>query len=409
MKKLTIIGAFLAVLLGVGVSTQPAAAVTDFKETDTFVVKESASNTTIKMGHNMFLAGYDVIDEVTVRGLLFAGGNTVSPKSKSEYAFVAGNAVDLDDVVIEKDLFAAGNTIDLGRSAKIGRDVYAAASRVDVETDIVGDLSVTAGTVTLKDIKVNGNVNIEAEKLNLAGESVEIAGKLTINADAEIIETAGVKFSYGEIEKYEVVRYEITPASMILNKSMSIVGLFVAFAIVLALFPRVNKRVTNEVSGMQFIMDILLGFCALVLIPIVSLLLIMALFTAPAGLLMLLVFIVMIFLAQGFSGLWLGKLLMEKILEQDINKYLEALIGIIILGFASLIPVAGGWIGFFSLLLGMGLIVQTIRRKTVENNMKFGPRTDDVREAKTVKNSAKAKKTNSRKSAKKSTTVREEE
>lgn len=380
-KNLIAIGACLAILLGISV---PACLAVSSSNDSTFATTITDDAVALKVGHNLLLAGNNVINEVTVKGLLLAAGSKVNLKTNSEYAFVAGENVELSDIVVEKDLFVAGNEIRLEESAQLGRDVYAAANRISMGANLHGDFSAGARYILLKDVKIEGNVNIDAEQVVIGGTSVEITGKLTINADAEIIEAAGVTFKYGEIEKYEVVRHKPSPSAAILSKSISITGLFIAFLLVMMIIPRVDKRVSKELSSKQFVMDILAGFGVLIAVPIASLFLIMSLFAAPAGLLILLIYVIMIFLAQGFSGLWVGKLFMGKALNRETNKYLEALIGIILLGFASLIPVIGGWIGFFSLLLGLGLIVQTVRKKTTSYDKKSDSRAD-AQEAEVVK------------------------
>ncbi len=394
MKKLAIVGAVIAAVLGLGLESGTAQATSnDLNNTEVFDVVSSNDNTSLKMGANLFLAGNDVMEETTARGILFVAGNIVQPKTKSEYGFICGNDIDLQNTKIEKDLFIAGNSITIDRGAEIGRDVFAAGNQVAIRTNLKGSFSATADTVNLNDVKIDGDVNLSVRKLTLSGEKVEITGKLIINADAEIV-TSAKDVSYREIEKYEVVRDEDALSGMIIGQAVSIVGIFVAFAIVLAIFPRVNKKVAAEISGAQLILDLLIGLCALVLIPVVSILLVFTFFAAPAGIMLILAYLIMIFLAQGFTGLWLGKLIMESALSREANKYLEALIGIIILGLASMIPMVGGWIGFFSLILGLGLIIQSIRRKPVEKKFNFGPYDDtETVEAKVVKSKSKTSKT----------------
>ncbi len=436
MKRITIIGAMLMALLGLGGVTQPVAALgeanvaevvsasavktatalsTPAKTLGTFGVTETKDGVSVQVGANLLLAGNQVMNDTTVRGILFAFGNGVSAGAKSEYAFIAGNNVDIYGQ-IEKDLFVAGNSVKINRTAEIGRDVYAAVSGVTVDADLKGDFSASADVVVLNNVKIDGDVDLAVSRLLINGDTVKIGGTLIVNADAEIVNSAS-NFEYSEIERYEVVHYDLAPAAIVTVKTISIVGLFVAMLIILLVFPRVDKKVAKEISGTQMLVDMLIGFCMLVLIPVVCAILLITIIAAPAAILLLAVYIIMVYIAQGFSGLWLGKLIVERIFGWEGHKLFETLLGIVILGFASLAPIVGGWIGFFSLLLGLGLIVQSVRNKQVGRDINWGPRDEDeeIAEAKVVKSSTKndkvkTQKTTARKTAaKKPKTTKKED
>lgn len=417
MKKIAIVWALLAALVaGVsgGALVEPASALAKHNDTlsaptailGTFDVVEQKDNVSVQIGSNLLLAGNSVINETTVRGILFAFGNDVSAGAKAEYSFIAGNNVNIAGV-IEKDLFAAGNSVRIDDTAEIGRDVYVAANKVALDADLKRDFSASADVVVLDNVKIDGDVDLAVSRLLVNGDKVEITGTLIINADAEIVNSSS-EFIYGGIDKYEVVHYDIAPTAIITVKTISIVGLFVVMLILLLIFPQINKKVAKEISGKQMLIDMAVGFCLLVLIPVLCVFLVLTIIAVPAAILLIAIYLIMLYLARGFSGLWLGKLIVERILGWEGHKLFETLLGIVIFGFATLAPVVGGWISLFSLLLGLGLMVQSIKNKQIGRGVDWGPKDAEeitVAEAEVVK--PKTKKTTSKtrsSSARKTTT-----
>lgn len=328
----------------------------------TFVagVDESEENAHLWMGKNFLIAGNNIKVTTNVpSGLMFAAGNTLNLVSESEYGFVAGNIVNYAGTTT-RDLFLAGNAITLEDEAKIGRDVYVASDTLVVETDLNGDLAATVATVELRDVKVAGNVNLTAEKIKFVGK-VEIAGALTYNENAEV---SGLdNATYGSIEAYEV--REISPAARIVasvyGKVLSIAALFIVMALICAIYPRLHQKVATEDNVNRFGINLASGFGVLLLIPIAALLAFISFILAPLGMVALALYAVIIYLSQGFAGLWLGHLIVEKGFKSKGNVFAEAFIGIMILGLASLIPYLGEIIGFIGLILGLGLILQCIK------------------------------------------------
>lgn len=328
----------------------------------TFVTEVDEANESARLwvGKNLFIAGNNIKAETnTAEGLLFAAGNTLEFGSKSEYGFLAGNIINYTGETT-RDLFIAGNYITLRRDAKIGRDTYVASDTLVVETDLAGDLSATAGTVELRDIKIDGNVNLTAENIKFAG-NVEIAGALVYNETAEVSGLEHVK--YGSIEAYEVVELSTASriAAAIYGKIVSVAALFIAMAIIGAVYGKLHDKVAAEMDVNRFGIDLALGFGALLLIPIIAFFAIISFVAAPLGLILLALYVVMIYLAQGFAGIWLGHLIIEKGLKAKGNIFAEAFIGILILGLLALIPYVGVITGFLGLLLGLGLILQCIK------------------------------------------------
>lgn len=323
-------------------------------------VDESQNIVEFWAGHNLVLAGNNVKHESPVsNGLLLAAGNTLQLNSETEYSFIFGNTIDFAGHS-KRDLFMAGNIITLNREAEIDRDVFAAGNELVVDTDINGDLAVSAEKVIIKNSKIGGNVNLDAAEIVFDGK-VEIAGALTYNDNAEV--TGLDNASYNSIEAYHVA--EVNQAALVMaaiyGKILSVAGLFIVMAVLGAIYHKLHDKVAEQSDANRTGMNLVAGLVVLVVVPVISLLLLMTIVGAPLAIILLALYVVMIYLSQGFAGMWLGHLIIEKVFKSKANIYAEAFVGILILGLLALVPYLGVATGFLGLVLGLGLILQCIK------------------------------------------------
>lgn len=314
----------------------------------------------LKFGHNFLLTGNNLSSSLENKsGMLFAAGNNLSLGIESEYGFVAGNTINFSGETT-RDLYIAGNAITLNDKAKIGRDVFVAGNTLNVETDIAGDLAVTAASVVLKDVKIAGNLNIDAAKIEFTGK-VEIVGTLTYNDNATVIGQDQAK--YGKLDVYHVE--EMDPAAVMAARVYEVImsgaSLFLAIALICALYPKMHDRVEQEMNVNRLGINLAIGLGLLIGVPAVALFLLCSFIAAPLAFVLVALYVIAIYLSQAFTGVWLGHFIIEKLCHARGNVFVEALIGIVILNALSLIPYVGVLTGFLSLLLGLGLIVSLLK------------------------------------------------
>ena len=344
------------------------------KEADhaTFVAELDDSEQSIGFwaGKSFLLAGNNLKSNTDVRnGLLLAAGNNLQLSGQSEYGFLFGNIIKFSGST-QRDLYIAGNGVTLASDAKIGRDVFVASGELRIETDLPGDLSVTADRLVINEgITINGNVNIDADTI-VFGEDVTIGGKLVYNDSANV--SGADQVAYGDIEIYHLqeVSAEAKLAAAFYSKFLSIAGLFLAMALILAVYSKLHAKIETEATPGRFGTNLAVGLGALIIVPVVAIFAMLTVVAAPLSIVALLVYGICVYLAQGFTGLWLGHIILEKLFKAKGNAFVEALLGIIILGLLALVPVVGVITGFVSLALGLGLIVNRVR-----------PRKDDDRAA----------------------------
>jgi len=364
-------------------------------------VSQSGELAKLRFGHNQLFAGNNITVDSKTDGLLFAFGNQMDFSATSEYTFVAGNIINYE-AATEKDLFAAGNIIDLKSDAKIGRDVYAAGNRVILGSDLTGDFSAAASQVILRDVKITGNVNIDAQRINFEGK-ISIAGTLTYNDDAEVSGLENVKAA--KVETYTPETYTVSAAELWLMKLVSIISLALAAIILLAFSARLRNRVSGESAISDFGSNLVIGLVSLLAVPAISIVLLISFFAAPLGLILIFAYIIALYLAQALAGAWLGHLLISKVFHSQAHIFIEAIVGIIILVCLSMVPGLNVVTSFLATLLGLGILMRSIKSKNdaVSNEpvVASGHAKTSTNRAKTAKVAKTVKTTKATKTAKK--------
>ena len=307
-------------------------------------------------GSNLFAFGNLLgLDDTADAGLLLAAGSELNLGATSNYGFIAGVAVNYTGTT-NHDLFILASNIELDSVARIGGDVYAASNVMTVAADLSGDLSVAAAELTLRDVTIAGNVNLSVDRLNFEGE-VKIDGTLSYN------DTAVVTGNYdaAATSTYEVV--EPSPATVIAatvySKLLSIAGLFIVTIVFLAFFPSLYQQLIAKSTTSRFGANLTVGLVSLVVVPFISLFAFCTIAAAPLAVIAMVAYAILVYLAQGITGTWLGHLITAQLFKRPTNRFVEALVGIVILGLVSLIPFLGWVTGFLALLFGLGFIVST--------------------------------------------------
>lgn len=308
-------------------------------------------------GKNVIYAGNNVTASGISRGLMLAAGNNLQLKSQSEYAFVAGNTITFS-AATEKDLFLAGNTITIAKDAQVGRDIFAAGSNFTLEANIPGDVSVAAGSIVLKDVVIKGNANFDAGVITFQGQ-VQIDGTLSYNDNAEISGLANVK--YGKLETHTPASRTTTASELWLTKMMSVAGLFFTIAIIFLVFPGAKQGIAREANTQRFGIDLMRGLAFVIIVPLLTLIFLLSFFAASTSIFLIVVYCLVFYLATAFTGAWLGHVLVEKLCHCTLPMLVEALIGILLITCAGMIPGFSFLVSTFTLVLGAGIIISCLR------------------------------------------------
>lgn len=323
-----------------------------------FVADENV-NTTEKLDGTSFQAGRNIKVSSAVSGILFAAGENVSVTGESDYLFAAGRLVTLNNKV-ENDAFVAGMNVILDKIS-IGRDLYIGGESISLSGDFGRNVYAGGSTVVLDGV-YKGDVTVDAEHIEV-GDGVKIVGILKYNdkASLKISEKSviGAKETYKSVVNNE---YQPTKESLIKAKAGSILfGLangLVLGLLMLWLMPYVFEKLVSKNSNLNFGLAAKRfgwGLLLLIVLPILFIISLITVVGVGVGVLMITFYGLVIGLSGILVGYLLGQKLRPILFKDKKNKYLDFIIGYVVLMAVKTIPVLGGIISLMTVVLGLGL------------------------------------------------------
>lgn len=230
--------------------------------------------------------------------------------------------------------------------------------------DTAGDIVVLDGDVTIRGtvdgdvIVVDGDITIRG---TVTGDVVAVAGLATLGqrgnvegdlyyGDKEPVRTSGSQVG-GDVEKFSA-----GDASLI-----GAIGFFIGFVVsmfllglvLILLAPRAAEAVARTASSKPLVCAGV-GLLGIILLPVIA---VGALFTIvgiPLGVVLALLIVPLLAMSYVTTALVLGRLILKK------SKFLAFLLGLILLGLLTLIPIAGGLICFLAIIFGLGALLTTL-------------------------------------------------
>lgn len=309
-----------------------------------------------------YIAGGNVLVDGDINGdLLIAGGNiTINGNVKHNIRAIGGTINFYGPV--GGNVTVAGGQVSIAESAKIMGSLAAASGNIIILAPVSKDLNIAAGQVNI-DNAVGGDVNAAVDHLSLFPQA-NIHGNLTYWSSNNIDEQSGSTVSgnitkkYIPVQKTEEVRNNFNrfvSGFVALFKTTQAIGLFIVGFLILKIMPSYFNR-TVEITLKRPWRNILVGLIALIVTPIAGIMLLFTFIGIPIAFILFIIYLVIIYLSKIFISYIVGQKLLEY-LKLKLSQPLTLLIGIIVLSILTFIPIIGGFIGLFVLLLGVGGIL----------------------------------------------------
>jgi cytoskeletal protein CcmA (bactofilin family) len=260
---------------------------------------------------------------------------------------------------IGEDLVVVGGTLRINKDAVIKGDLLLLAGQVVIDGKIEGGIvSPGAG-----DIIINGSVGKNAEigevsRLTI-GDGASIGGKLIYSGNKEGAISGTAKI--GSIEFKKVVKnmsfYGISLSALLFR----IIGIFIALLILLYFIPKttslfVKKSLAKPMSSFWW------GFISIIVIPIIAILLLISMLGARIGIVILFVYPILLILAEVLSCLLVGSLLLKQGKNHLVN-WKSALLGTLVTGVLSVIPIVGSIFVMIFFMISSGQLLQMFVEK----------------------------------------------
>jgi len=321
-------------------------------------VIDADGDLTVKGNYNAshFAFGNNIDNKADIDGISLNAGNNINIKGSSPYAFIAGNTISINGKV-EKDLFVAGNSINIGSDAKIGRDIYIAGNDVKINVDVERNLRVAGTSLDISGITIKGNVYTAVEEITMDKDTV-IEG--TLNYYDDTVVTGLDEATISNTKVLETPKVSITIYDNIIAQIMSAIAGFIVMVVLFYMLPKSKELIDEEeMTFSNVLSSVGKGFAMLIVLPLIGFI---ALFTGilvPLSLIILALYLIFIYLASLISSYLIGRELVKRVFKTE-NLYLYLATGILLIKLIALIPIVGFIVSAICFLFGLGVIYKII-------------------------------------------------
>ena len=353
MKKK--IYALLVLLMAILVIPVNAKSLDAFQAGETVKLEKELDSTT-------FVAGQAVDVESTIKGIIFTAGQELSLSGSNDYAFVAGQYIDIENMKT-KDAFIAGQEITIKESSI--RDLFVAGETINIESDISKNVYVAGGKVKISG-KIKGDVNVSAETIILEKDA-EITGTLNYPKEAKLTDHGA------KVEKkttYRSTSTEVEKETLMVTRIMGQITAYLSMIVIACIalyfgksfFQKMEKYEKNTET---FVKMSTTGLGVLIGVPVFGLIGLILQITGlvvifPLTILALIAYGVGIYLSAIPTAYYVGKWLLKDKMKND---YALMITTLGILYIVRLIPMVGGFITFLTLCFGLGVFTKMILPK----------------------------------------------
>lgn len=307
-----------------------------------------------------FLAGGSIESSSNVNGVNFIAGNDIDFSGSSDYLITAGNVIDIEGNVLN-DAVIAGNIINIKKGSNFERDAIVLGSDIQIMGNIGRNITIYSRKVSLNGAKINGNIRIEAEEIEVDGDTI-IFGKLSYPKDAKV----SISSNITNVEKTSPIQTNDDILSFLVGKVWSFMSIVFIFALLTIVRSKIFEEVQNNYKEIDFnkgVSTFTKGLSFLIIVPVIILILLMLPFGISLSLIMLALYFIIVYLSILFSGYVIGYKLWQKFLNSDINLLLVGMLGYSTLFILELIPIFGSIIKLICLLFGIGIIIDLYSKK----------------------------------------------
>lgn len=319
----------------------------------------------------VFLIGMLVV-LATVPGLAMAapvqevGGTIVVAADETvDSVEAAGGTVIVRGTVTGDVDAAAGSVIIAGT---VEGDVSAGAGSVEITGQVDGDVSVGTGSLTIgKDAVIGGRLKAGAGSARIAGTvvgDVELgAGSIVLEPTATFqgdvrydgdLDDRGATVDGRLIRDRSLTQSEFRPFAGFGSTLFDVYGFLVNLvlgAVLLLVFPDGSRRLARRLRD-EPLSTGLYGLVALIGIPILLVLVAITIIGIPLAIIGALLFAVMVWVGSIYGRYAVGEWLLGYVGTD--NRWLALVVGLVVVGLVSLVPILGGLVEFVVLLLGLG-------------------------------------------------------
>lgn len=317
---------------------------------------------------DVLLAGCSIDVDGAVGGdALMAGGNVRLGAPVSQSLYAAGGQLTVN-AHVGRNARIAGGQVLFGPRSQVAGNVLVAGGDVRIDGAVKGYVSAAGGRVLING-PVDGDVVATAGTVEL-GPNARIAGQLRYASREDITRDAAAQV-LGGVQRMQVEGGWPVPDQA--ERSVGrrggwvwSIGLMVIAAVLGGAFPAFYARVGQTLRTRGWL-SLLLGFVALVCIPVAALILMFTLIGVPLALLTIALYLALLLIGYVSTGVGLGAWALAKLkadrAEAQWWRIGAAVLGVLALSLLGRLPYVGGFVVFGALLIGLGALLLQVRMR----------------------------------------------
>lgn len=344
---------------------------TGFFSGDTVRVNGNVNGPTFVSGGNievngnidgdLFVAGQSIRVAGNVTGSIFVAGQDINISGKINNSIYSAGANLNIESQNDGSAFLAGQNIFLKNPAKVGRDAFIAGAKVTADGTVGGDLGASAEDVTVLGT-VGKNVDLEAPKVKIEGATIDGNLKYKSENEATISQdsTIGGTTDWKKAESKKVA--SAFTLTVLYSTLISIIGALIVWFVVKLLRPLLWTTLAHTfLSSPLKTMGV--GFIAIFLIPIISIILMITIVGVPLGLILMPLYIIVLYISKIIIAVALAESFKQQFNWKD--KHMGVwlvLLSFIILAVIGFIPYIGPIFQILMAIAGFGTVILNLRK-----------------------------------------------
>ena len=235
------------------------------------------------------------------------------------------------------DVIMAGGQLVLTSSGVIGGNLLAAGGEIDVRGKVNGDISGYAMNTTIGGT-VLGKVDISTTEMNILN-TARITGPVSYTSRKEADVSANAQLAQGiEQDKVDPWGDGENPLGRASGTLLRTMWALIAGALIVIAAPRLANQLGS--NGKRILMSLMFGVIALIMVPIVAIALMTTIAGIPAGIILITLFFVALYLTQVFVGMSIGRFILPSKWNDGSRGFhlLAMTIGVILIGALRFVP-----------------------------------------------------------------------
>jgi cytoskeletal protein CcmA (bactofilin family) len=240
------------------------------------------------------------------------------------------------------DVVMTGGRLEVTSSARINGSILLAGAQLDMRGQVAGDINGLVGTSSIGG-SVTGAVDLSTGNLTIAN-TARIDGPVTVTGKQEASVASGAEVP-GGVTHNTVSPWggDQSPLQSASGGLLRTLWMLVTGGLIVLVTPRLAQRLGR--NGQQLIPAVPLGLLAMIALPIVAVALMATVIGFPAGLVVLVLLGVALYLTQAVAGMAIGRFILPRSWDDGSRGYLllTTTLGIVLIAVFRFLPLPWIW------------------------------------------------------------------